>query len=358
MTFGSFPLAGEVFLIGYGAALILSFVLTLTLVKAVSRPNALTKFLNRLPISAGKNVSPFGGIAVIASFMITLWVLYLVGAVDPGNGRLYFVLTLGTFLMFCLGVYDDIYHCPPRLKLVLQILIAIFLYFSGFQIERIGDLLELKQFSIIFTIFWIVGITNSLNLIDGMDGLASGVIFLSCLTLAFIYLERNILEASFLAVVLAGCSLGFLLFNYPPAKIILGDTGSLPMGLLVSLITLLPLNQGHTDEIYYLIPVITLLLPIADTGFAFFRRLVNGISPFSKDANHFHHRLGKLGLSPIASIFILFAVCFYFDLTSLVPAYDIDLIPKLVPIYFGFILGNLVFLILLLRYFEKKHRRE
>ncbi len=358
MTFGNYPISGEVFLAGYAISLVFSFVLTWILVKTIRQRNPFTRLLNRLPISAGKNVSPFGGIAVILSFLITLWAFYFLGGVQEEHRQLFVVLTVGVFLMFCLGLYDDIYHCSPRVKLLCQTIIAISMYFLGFQIESIGDLIELKHFSIFLTVIWIVGITNSLNLIDGMDGLASGVIFLSCLTLSLVYMERNLIEASFLAVVLAGSTLGFLVFNFPPARIILGDTGSLPIGLLVSLITLLPLNQGHTDEIYYLLPVITLILPITDTTFAFLRRMLKGISPFSKDTEHFHHRLHKLGLSPIGSIAVLFVVCLYFDLTALVPAYDIHLIPKLIPIYFIFVLGNILILVRVLRYLENRNRHE
>jgi len=358
MSFGHYPISGEVFLAGYAISLVLSFALTWILVKTIRQRNPLTRLLNRLPISAGKNVSPFGGIAVILSFFATLWIFYFMGGVQEEHRQLFLVLTVGVFLMFCLGLYDDIYHCPPRVKLLCQIIIAISLYFLGFQIERIGDLIELKHFSIFLTVVWIVGITNSVNLIDGMDGLASGVIFLSCLTLSLVYMERNLIEASFLAVVLAGSTLGFLVFNFPPARIILGDTGSLPMGLMVSLITLLPLNQGHTDEIYYLLPVITLILPITDTTFAFLRRAFKGVSPFSKDAEHFHHRLFKLGLSPIGSISVLFALCLYFDLTALLPAYDINIIPNLIPIYSLFVLGNILILVQLLRFFEKRKRHE
>ena len=131
--------------------------------------------------------------AVILSFLITLWGLYFSGAVDPVNSHLFLVLTLGTGLMFVLGMYDDIYHCPAKWKLTAQVFIAIILYFAGFQIERIGGFPELGHLSIVFTILWIVGITNSINLIDGMDGLATGVVFFSCLTLVFIYLERGIM---------------------------------------------------------------------------------------------------------------------------------------------------------------------
>jgi len=358
MIFASHPIAGDVFLAGYLLALALSLVFTFLLVQAIRRPSALTHFLNRLPISAGRNVSPFGGIAVILSFLFTLWGLYFLGAVDKENSTLLLVLTLGMGLMFVLGIYDDIYHCSPKFKLAVQSLIAIVLYFAGFQIERIGGFLELKQFSIILTLFWIVGITNSLNLIDGMDGLASGVVFFSCLTLVFVYLERNIIGASFLAVILAGSTLGFFFFNFPPAKIILGDTGSLPLGLLVSLITLLPLNQGNTDEIYYLIPVITLLIPIMDTAFAFFRRIFKGVNPFSKDALHFHHRLESLGLSSTHTICLLFAIGFYFDLSAMVPVFYINLIPHFIPIYFIFIILNVTALIGWLRHLEKKRSHD
>jgi UDP-GlcNAc:undecaprenyl-phosphate GlcNAc-1-phosphate transferase len=358
MTFGTFPISGEIYLAGYFIALALSFGLTFYLIKSIKGFNFLTFLLNQLPDSERTSVSPFGGISVILSFLITLWLLLFLGFLDARNLNLFIVLTLGVGLMFFLGIYDDITNCPPRLKLFVQIVIACILYFSGFQIDRIGNLIDLGPFSILLTILWIIGITNAINLIDGMDGLAPGVIIFSCLTLVFVYLERDIVEASFLAAILAGSTLGFFFFNLPPAKIILGDTGSLPLGLLVSLITLLPLNQGHTDEIYYLIPVITLLIPIMDTTFAFFRRILKGISPFTKDANHFHHRLKKLGLSSVKTISILFAIGLYFDLTAMVPAYRIHLIPNFIPIYFIFITVTVAILVIILHRIEKKQNHD
>jgi UDP-GlcNAc:undecaprenyl-phosphate GlcNAc-1-phosphate transferase len=358
MKFGTFPISGEIYLAGYFVALALSFGLTLYLIKTIKGINFLTFLLNRFPILAGKSVSPFGGVPVVLSFLLTLWILLFLGLVDARNVNLFTTLTLGVGLMLLLGIYDDIVNCPARLKLFIQIIIACILYFSGFQIERIGNLIDLGPFSILLTVLWIVGITNAINLIDGMDGLAPGIIFFSCLTLVFVYLERDIIEASFLAVVLAGSTLGFFFFNLPPAKIILGDTGSLPLGLLISLITLLPLNQGHADEIYYLIPVITLLIPITDTVFAFARRIVKGISPFTKDANHFHHRLAKLGFTPGKAISILFVIGFYFDLTAMVPVFKINLIPNFIPIYFIFIIVCVSILIFILQKAEKKQSHE
>jgi UDP-GlcNAc:undecaprenyl-phosphate/decaprenyl-phosphate GlcNAc-1-phosphate transferase len=358
MKFGTFPISVESYLAGYFVALALSFGLTFYLIKTIKSVNFLTFFLNRFPVFAEKSVSPFGGVPVILSFLTTLWLMLFLGMVDAGNVNLFTTLTLGVGFMFFLGIYDDITNCPARLKLFIQVIIACILYFSGFQIERIGNLIDLGPFSILMTVLWVVGITNAINLIDGMDGLAPGIIFFSCLTLTFVYLERNIVGASFLAVVLAGSTLGFFFFNLPPAKIILGDTGSLPLGLLISLITLLPLNQGRTDEIYYLIPVITLLIPITDTIFAFSRRVVKGISPFTKDANHFHHRLEKLGFTPGKSISILFVIGFYFDLSAMVPVFLINLFPNFIPKYLIFIIVSLAILVFFLQKAEKKHSNE
>ena len=358
MTIESPLIPSSIYFLGYGVSLVAAFLLTFTIIVIFSNLNILARPLNKLMIAMGKPVIPFGGIPVILSFLFVLWFFYFTGFINKENLHLFQKITLGVCMMMALGIYDDIYYCSPRIKLLWQIIIGIILFLAGFQIDRIGDAIDLGSFSILLTVFWIVGITNSINLIDGMDGLASGLIFLSCVTLSFIYLERNMVEASFLAVILTGSILGFLIFNFPPAKIILGDTGSLPLGLLISLITLLPLSQKHTDEIYYLIPLITLLIPILDTTFAFFRRLLKGSSPFSKDAQHFHHRLAKLGFSPTKTIFILFIVCFYLNLTSLLPAYNIDLIPNFIPFYFLFVIINIAVLLLLLKRLEKKKQEK
>jgi len=358
MTIESPLISGSMYFFGYGVSLVAAFVLTLTLILIFTKVSILIHPLNKLMIAMGKPVLPFGGIPVILSFLFVLWFFYFSGWINQENLHLFQKITLGVCMMTALGIYDDIYHCSPRIKFLWQIIIAIILFLAGFQIDRIGDVIDLGSFSILLTVFWIVGITNSINLVDGIDGLACGLILLSCLTLSFVYLERNMVEASFLAIILTGSIFGFLIFNFPPAKIILGDTGSLPLGLLISLITLLPLSQKHTDEIYYLIPIITLLIPILDTTFAFFRRLLKGISPFSKDAHHFHHRLIKLGFSQLKTMTILFIVCFYLNLTSLLPAYNIDLIPNFIPLYFLFVIINIGVLLLLLKRLEKKKQEK
>jgi len=358
MIIESLEISNLMYFFGFGVSLVTTLALTLALIQIFSKLSMLARPLNKLMIAMGKPVIPLGGIPVILSFLFVLWFFYFSGWINQENLHLFQKITLGVCMMTALGIYDDIYHCSPRIKLLWQIIIAIILFFAGFQIDQIGDVIELGSFSILLTVFWIVGITNSINLVDGVDGLASGLILLSCVTLSFIYLERNMVEASFLAVILTGSIFGFLIFNFPPAKIILGDTGSLPLGLLISLITLLPLSQKHTDEIYYLIPVITLLIPILDTTFAFFRRLLKGTSPFSKDVQHFHHRLANLGFSQLKTITILFLICFYFNLTALLPAHTINLIPNFIPIYFLFTIGNIVVFLYLLKRLEKKKQEK
>ena len=358
MTIESPLIPGSMYFLGYGVSLVAAFLLTFTIILIFSKLSILARPLSKLMIAMGKPVIPFGGISVILSFLFVLWFFYFTGLINQENLRLFQKFTLGVILMTVLGIYDDIYHCPPRIKLLCQIIIAVILFLAGFQIDRIGDEIELGSFSILLTVFWIVGITNSINLVDGMDGLASGLILMCCATLSFVYMERHMVEASFLAVILTGSVLGFFIFNFPPAKIILGDTGSLPLGLLVSLITLLPLSQKFTDEIYYLIPIIALLIPITDTTSAFFRRLVKGISPFSKDAKHLHHRLANLGFSPLKTIIILFIVCFYFNLTALLPTHNINLVPKFIPIYLLFVTSNIAILLSLLRRLEKKKQKK
>lgn len=352
--FAIHPISGVAFLAAYGLALALSALFCRLTIRLLGGPGPLARFVReRVPAKPG--AVPFGGVAVVLSFLIVIWIIIAFENLPSTHLKLFGTVSLGVALMFLLGIYDDLVVATPWTKLLGQGVIALGLYFAGFQIERIGDWWEFGPLAPVVTLLWIVGISNSLNLIDGQDGLAGSIVFLSCLTLTFVYLGRQMFEAPFIAVVLAGSIFGFLLFNWPPAKIILGDTGSLPLGLLMALVTLLPLSQGYTDEIFYLIPVVTLLVPITDTTWAFFRRLAKGVSPFSRDQEHFHHRLERLGLSPTQSIFVLLGIAIYFDLWSLLPVYKIDLIPNFIPVFFLGILIHLAGLSFWLWYLERNN---
>ncbi len=340
---------------------IISFSLSLILCKGIilgfEKYSFIRRFIDRLPSHHEDGVMSFGGIGVILSFFLTLWGFYLFNNLSTSYLTLLSTLTISVGLMFTLGIFDDVFDFTARIKFPVQIVIVVILFFSGIKIHKVGDLVFSDSLSFFITAIWVIGISNAINLIDGQDGLAGGVVFLSCLTLFFIYLGRNLFDTSLLSITLGGSILGFFTFNFPPAKIILGDTGSLPTGLVISIITLLPVSQGFNDEIYYLIPVIALLYPIMDTSNSFFRRIIRGKNPFQKDEEHFHHRLIRLGFSPLKTISLLFGICFYFNLVSLIPIYFINLIPRFLPIFFVFIILNIISLMLLLIHIEKKYQR-
>ena len=347
--FSTQSISTPVYLLGFTSAVLLSLFGTFITIKLLNTPNYIAIFAKRRKLSGKKSAVTFGGVPVIVSFLIVLWSLYAFKAIPEDHLFLLKVVTAGVILMTMLGVVDDLVQAKPLTKFIWQFGISIFLFFYGVKIYQIGGWLDLGWAGFILTVFWIVGISNSLNLIDGQDGLASGIIFLSCLTLTFVYHERGIFQAPLLALVLAGAVLGFLVFNFPPAKIILGDTGSLPLGLMMSIITLLPLSQGYTDEIFYIIPITTLLVPIMDTLYAILRRIFRGVSPFSRDTEHFHHKLERLGYSPLKSVLILYAAALYFDLFSFLPAYFINLIPYFVPIFFVLVFAKSIGLVVWLR---------
>lgn len=352
------PIQNKTYVLSFFISFALSLGLAKLLINLFIKVRPVHNFVRHLPhYPAEKNIMFFGGVAVVVSFLSTLWMLYLVGPLAGKNFYLLCVITSCLGLMFGLGLMDDIFDFKAWAKFLIQIIIATILYFSGIKIARVGNLELWDGLSYFLTTLWVIGLTNAVNLIDGKDGLAGGVILLSCATLFFIYFGRSIHEAALLAFILAGAILGFFCFNFPPAKIILGDTGSLSIGFLASLITLLPVSQGYTEWIYYIIPVIALLYPIIDTVYSFSRRVVKGKNPFQKDQDHFHHRLIRLGLGSWQTILVLYAICLFFNLTSLVPIYFINLVPKFMPLFTIFTLINISVLINILRYFERRQQR-
>lgn len=337
----------------------MSLIIGLFLIKAHLRSplvNQLASGVATHPLN--RRVMSLGGGAVVISFLAAIWAMCALEMIPEANFRLLAVFSLGILAMFVLGVYDDIFDCRARNKLVLQVFIASSMYYFGLHIDRVGDWTLHESLSFLLSVLWMVGMANSVNLIDGLDGLAGGVVFLSTLTLFFIYFGRDLFLPSFFSLVLAGSLLGFLILNFPPAKIVLGDTGSLPIGLLIGMITLLPPSQGFFQVIYFLVPFTALLYPVLDTANAFFRRALKGQSPFARDVNHFHHRLVRLGLSPLQVLLLLMGVCIYFNGVSLVPIYYINLVPNFVPRFAVFILVNVITLIWVLDFFERRQGKK
>ncbi len=219
-------------------------------------------------------------------------------------------LLLGSSLMFLLGLTDDIYGLEAKFKFTIQLTIASIVFFLGVKISNIFipfiGLVHINPILSYFaTVAWIVGISNAVNFIDGVDGLAGSVITISSVSLGLmaISLSPSDIVSSLIAFILAGSMLGFLTYNFHPAKIFMGDSGALFAGFLLS--TLSIMYQMKTNDIKMYIPLLILSVPIIDITFSSVRRILKGISPFVADAEHIHHKLLKIGLSQNQAVLLL-----------------------------------------------------
>jgi len=253
----------------------------------LDRPNARN-------VSQRENLPLLGGLAVAAGFSLALALAIFMGGVWPNSQRL-FGLCFGAVFMLAVGVYDDRNGLSAWPKGALCTVGAVIAIGSGFRIEYVTEPVSLTSFwlpiwlSWAVTLLWIVGITNAINLVDGLDGLATGVGAIIGLTLTVIAWQAGQIFGVFIGIALVGGLLGFLPHNFSPARIFLGDTGSLFTGYLLSLLAL----EGYRQVtlLTFVVPLLALAVPILDTALSILRRLRNGTSIFSPDRQHMHHRL-------------------------------------------------------------------
>lgn len=265
--------------------------------------------VHKKPIPVG------GGIAMVISVSI-LMLFFL-----PINKGL--VMTIVASLIIAIsGLYDDKKGLSPKLKFIFQILAAVILIIGGMKIEFVTNpfdsndaLLILNMLSIPVTIFWVCGITNTINLIDGLDGLASGVSMICAISMFFITYNMGRYDVSLVCALIAGACLGFLPFNFNPAKIFMGDTGALYLGFMLSYISISGfLKQAAILMIF--VPVLILGVPVFDTAFAMVRRKLSGKSMVEADKGHLHHRLLKMGLNQRQTVVILYSISAIFGLLA------------------------------------------
>lgn len=251
-------------------------------------------------------ISRIGGVAIWASTMLTFLCLVFMSYYPSGN--LLSGILLGGSLMFLLGLVDDIYNLNAKFKLFIQIAIATLVYLLGVQINNVPFIGDLGIFSYPITLLWIVGISNALNFIDGVDGLAGSVITVNAVTLAIIAVAMtppNHISA-LIGFILAGSMLAFLTYNFNPAKIFMGDSGALFSGFLLATISITGVMKAATLAI--LLPFIVLAVPIMDITFSSLRRIAKGQSPFVADAEHIHHKLLHAGFSQKKTVMILTSI--------------------------------------------------
>ena len=281
-----------------------------------------------------KEVPKFGGPAVILGFLVSVIYLIIIMRIE-GSINLFGIkeyghkligLLLGIIIITITGVIDDIKEIKPLTELTGQTLAAIVAVSFGIRIEAISwgwiAIPELGEIlSIAITLIWIIGITNAINLIDGLDGLSSGISVISSISLLIIFLLNGSPTVSILLITaLAGALIGFLPFNFAPAKTFIGDTGSNFLGYTISIIAILGVAKTYTAFVIVL-PIIVLAVPIFDTIWAIFRRVRKGKSIkaiVSADTGHLHHRLVRRGFSQKQAVLILYGISATFGLFAII----------------------------------------
>lgn len=226
--------------------------------------------------------------------------------------RTRWAMVLGCVAMFSLGFWDDLRTVGAKSKLAAQIVIASAVYFGGVQIDLLKNPLTNTVYSLNLlgycaTVFWLVALTNLINLIDGIDGLAGGISFMLMCLLANLGLGAGFTFTTLLAVGIAGALLGFLYYNYPPAKIYMGDSGAYFLGFLIGQLSIVNSHKGSIVAAL-IAPVFALALPILDVALAILRRGLKGLPLFRPDRKHIHHRLLDFGLSRERAVLVLYAI--------------------------------------------------
>jgi UDP-GlcNAc:undecaprenyl-phosphate GlcNAc-1-phosphate transferase len=254
-----------------------------------------------------------GGLAIYLSFIIGLLVL-------RPEDEFAMPIIIGSLIIIITGVLDDLMELSAKIKLIGQLAAALVVVLGGVQVDYINipfmGTLDFGMLSIPLTILWIVGITNAINLIDGLDGLAAGVSSIALITISGMAILKGDAFVVSVGFIVLGSTLGFLLYNFHPAKIFMGDTGALFLGYMIGVLSLLGFK--NVTMISFIIPVIILGVPISDTFFAIIRRIVNKQPLSAPDKSHLHHCLLRLGFSHRQTVLLIYALAAMFGLSAVI----------------------------------------
>ncbi|KIL49895.1 glycosyltransferase family 4 protein [Jeotgalibacillus soli] len=263
-----------------------------------------------------KTIMPrMGGLAIYLSFLIGILII------QPAGDSTWPII-VGATIIIITGALDDRFQLSPKLKLLGQLLAAlVVILWGGIQVEYInlpfsGGVLEFGYLSVPLTLLWIVGITNAINLIDGLDGLAAGVSSIALITISGMAIIMGDTYVAIFGSILAASTLGFLLYNFHPAKIFMGDTGALFLGFMISVLALLGFK--NVTVISFLIPILILGVPISDTFFAIMRRILNKQPISAPDKSHLHHCLLRVGFSHKETVLIIYGIAAMFSMSAFI----------------------------------------
>ncbi len=268
-----------------------------------------------------KPIPLIGGLAIFYGFVVSVLCFAVVDKALMG-------ILVGSVIMVTVGVVDDMRNLDARVKLIFQLLSASIVIYCGVDIEYIANPLShwvgpqyisLGLWKIPITMIWIVGITNAVNLIDGLDGLAAGVSTIASVALLSLTIISQNLNAAIVAAALAGAGFGFLPYNFNPAKIFMGDTGSTFLGFVLACISIQGVMKMYA-LVSFVVPVLILGLPVFDTLFAIIRRIIKRKPIMAPDRGHLHHRLLDMGFSQKQTVTILYTLTSLLCLTAVVMA--------------------------------------
>ncbi len=261
-----------------------------------------------------------GGVGIVAGFALALalvWSLGWFGSLEPAKDQLIWTTLAGSLCFFVIGLGDDLFALPPLPRLAAQVAVAMAVWSQGVRIGALdlpfnpagpgsGAIGLPDGLSLLATVIWLVGITNAINWLDGLDGLAAGVGGIAAIGLISVSFSLHQSAAGVLAAALAGACLGFLRYNFNPARIFMGDGGSYFLGFALASISIVGPAKGLTT-VSVLLPLLILSLPLADMSAVIMGRLSAGRSPFYPDRRHLHHRLLRAGFSHRRTVVLIYA---------------------------------------------------
>jgi len=279
----------------------------------------------RLPLGGlVRRPLPVGGFAVLGAFALAPFIAEALS----DKAYEYFRPKQGDFLgflaavalVFATGLVDDWRAVRPFQKLAGQIVAAGAVYAAGYRLEAIalpaGDAIHLGLLALPATLLWVVFFTNAFNLIDGKDGVAGGVGVISAVAIAAVAADTHHPAIALLCIGLAGAGLGFLLFNLPPAKLMLGDAGALVFGFILASLSIRGAT-GVEDSVFVSVPLLAMGFPVLDTLLSASRRLLDHRHPFAGDTDHIHHRIGQIESRPLGILVVLYSLSGLFALAAL-----------------------------------------
>lgn len=288
-----------------------SLIMTPVIIKTSKKMNAVD-----IPNKRSAHTVPMptlGGLAIFISFLIGILII------QPNNDY-HLAILVGACVIIVLGFFDDLYALTARAKFFFQIIAAIIVVFwGGLQVEFInlpfGGEVQFGWLSALITIFWIVGITNAINFIDGLDGLAAGISIIALFTIVVMAVLIGNVYVLTMAAILMFSIAGFIPYNFVPAKIFMGDTGALFLGYMIAVLALLGFK--NVALITFIVPIFILAVPILDTFVAIIRRIVHKKPITSPDRSHLHHRLIHLGLTRRQTVLFIYLLSAMFSFAAI-----------------------------------------